>query len=152
MSTPDGLASSETDIALWFGWKRVHETVRVAVVDEVTAATGLSEPDLTILMALAISGDDGTLRQSVLAVELAWDRTRVSHQVTRMERRGLVERKRVRRAAEVTITEHGLDQVRTARPIHDAAVKRHVLDRLTPEQRIVLRETLAVLGAPPAEA
>lgn len=52
---------------------------------------GVSLPEYEILAALSAS-PDGRLRAGELGTMLAWEKSRTSHQVTRMERRGLVSR------------------------------------------------------------
>ncbi len=115
-------------VALWSAFKRAHEVVRARVIADTAEAAGLSEPDLTILFYLSKAG--GALRQSELAASLGWDRTRISHQLPRMEKRGLVGRER---AAGVTVvlTDAGREAVASVRPGLEAAVRRHFTDKLS---------------------
>ncbi|MFI2374891.1 MarR family winged helix-turn-helix transcriptional regulator [Streptomyces sp. NPDC018964] len=115
-------------VDLWSAFKRAHETVRARVIADTAEAAGLSEPDLTILVSLDKAG--GALRQSELATSLGWDRTRVSHQLTRMDKRGLVTRER---AAGVTVvlTDAGRQAVAAVHPGLEAAVRRHFTDKLS---------------------
>lgn len=115
-------------VDLWSAFKRAHEVVRARVIADTAEAAGLSEPDLTILTDLNKAG--GALRQSELAASLGWDRTRISHQLTRMEKRGLVGRER---AAGVTVvlTDAGREAVAAVRPGLEAAVRRHFTDKLS---------------------
>ena len=138
------LARESPESSLWFAWKRAHELVRTAVIEEVTAATGLSDPDVGILLRLDVAG--GSLRQSEIAVALGWDRTRLSHQLTRMEDRGLVARRRTPSGVRVDISDAGKEAAAAARPVHAAAVRRHLADPLTPGQSAMLREILELLS------
>ncbi|WKL04994.1 MarR family transcriptional regulator [Paenibacillus amylolyticus] len=54
--------------------------------------SGLSEGDFGVLDRLVLFGD-GSLRQQELADSMAWDKSRLSHHLKRMEKRGLVMRK-----------------------------------------------------------
>ena len=128
-AAPDGSAPDPVD--LWSAFKRAHEIVRARVIADTAEAAGLSEPDLTILVTLAKAG--GALRQSELAASLGWDRTRVSHQLTRMGERGLVSRERSG-AVTVTITEAGRQVGATVRPGLEAAVRRHFTDKLSAQE------------------
>ncbi|MEV7681336.1 MarR family winged helix-turn-helix transcriptional regulator [Streptomyces sp. NPDC088341] len=137
MSTPDG-GTPEPDgpmgdaapepVDLWSAFKRAHEIVRARVIADTAEAAGLSEPDLTILVNLDKAG--GALRQSELAASLGWDRTRISHQLTRMGKRGLVTRERAD-GVTVTLTDTGRQAITTVHPGLDAAVRRHFTDKLS---------------------
>ncbi len=125
------LAGESPESSLWFAWKRAHELVRAAVIEEVTAATGLSDPDVGILLRLDVVG--GSLRQSEIASALGWDRTRLSHQLTRMEERGLLARRRTPSGVWVEISDAGQRAATAARnPVHAAAFRRHLAERFDP--------------------
>ncbi|MEU6414254.1 MarR family winged helix-turn-helix transcriptional regulator [Microbispora sp. NPDC046933] len=147
MSTRDGEAAASNEAAtgaasepvdFWSAFKRVHEVVRALVIADTAEAAGLSEPDLTILVNLGKAG--GALRQSELAASLGWDRTRVSHQLTRMSTRGLVARERAGGVI-VTLTDAGRAAIAAAHPGLDAAVRRHFTDKLSAQEI----ETLAAV-------
>jgi DNA-binding MarR family transcriptional regulator len=134
MSTPSGKADAESGpVDFWSAFKRAHEVVRARVIADTAEAAGLSEPDLTILVDLNKAG--GALRQSELAASLGWDRTRISHQLTRMGKRGLVTRERAGAATvTVTLTDAGCAAVAAVRPGLDAAVRRHLTDKLSAQE------------------
>ncbi|MYS34365.1 MarR family transcriptional regulator [Streptomyces sp. SID4920] len=113
---------------LWSAFKRAHEVVRARVIADTADAAGLSEPDLTILVSLSKAG--GSLRQNELAASLGWDRTRISHQLTRMSKRDLIARERSG-GVTVTLTEEGRRTVAAVHPGLEAAVRRHFTDKLT---------------------
>lgn len=126
-------------VDLWSAFKRAHEVVRARVIADTAEAADLSEADLTILVSLDKSG--GTQRQSELATTLGCDRTRISHQLTRMEKRGLVSRER---AAGVTVvlTDAGRQAVAAVRPGLEAAVRRHFTDKLSAQEIETLSSVL----------
>ncbi|MEU7941918.1 MarR family winged helix-turn-helix transcriptional regulator [Microbispora bryophytorum] len=140
MSTRDG-ETAETDgsatgaaqepVDFWVAFKRAHEVVRARVIADAAEAAGLSEPDLTILVNLNKAG--GALRQSELAASLGWDRTRISHQLTRMSTRGLVARERAGGVI-VTLTGTGRAAIAAVHPGLDAAVRRHLTGKLSAEE------------------
>ncbi|GAB2451334.1 MarR family winged helix-turn-helix transcriptional regulator [Xylanimonas ulmi] len=87
-----------------------------------------------------------TLRMSALAEGLALSRSRLTHTVDRMERRGLVERHAVpgdRRGVNCVMTEAGWAMLVRAAPHHVAAVRRLMIDVLTPEELSVLGRAMA---------
>lgn len=142
MSTPDGGAPDDgtpDPVDLWSAFKRAHEIVRTRVISDTAEASGLSEPDLTILAALNKAG--GSLRQSELAASLGWDRTRVSHQLTRMGTRDLVTRERTG-GVTVTLTDTGREAITTVHPGLEAAVRRHFTDKLSPREIETLSSVL----------
>ncbi|HEY7486022.1 MAG TPA: MarR family winged helix-turn-helix transcriptional regulator [Streptosporangiaceae bacterium] len=125
----DLLTAEET--RLWHAWKRASETVRARIAEDINAATGLSDPDFGILTRLIDLGG-GTLRQNELAASMGWHRSRLSHQLTRMEQRGLLTRSPAGGGVNVTISQRGQGVTAAARPVHAAAVRRHLSGMLPP--------------------
>ncbi|GGF54389.1 transcriptional regulator [Marmoricola endophyticus] len=143
MTTPSPLSADE--LALWHAFKHAAEHVRRRVGEEIAQATGLSDPDYGILTRL----DDGAgrLRQQELATSMGWHRSRLSHQLTRMETRGLVQRRDADGGGVVVrLTDAGADAVALARPVHAAAVRRHLLGRVPPATREALLALLQDLA------
>jgi DNA-binding MarR family transcriptional regulator len=82
------------------------------------------------------------MRVGELSESLDWDKSRVSHQLTRMERRGFVKRTQYGadgRRAGMGLTAEGLRCAQSAILRHGGNVRRHFLDPLTPEQASVIR-------------
>jgi DNA-binding MarR family transcriptional regulator len=68
-------------------------------------------------------------------------KSRLSHQIARMEKAGLVRRVECSQDARGVIaelTDKGLDQLRSAAPTHVAGVRRHLIDLLTPDEHDTL--------------
>ncbi len=98
------------------------------------------------LMVQLSEAPERTLRMSELADFLALSRSRLTHTVDRMERRGLVVRRRVagdRRGVNCTMTEAGWSLLVAAAPAHVAAVRRYLVDVLTPEEFATLGRAMA---------
>ena len=88
------------------------------------------------------------LRSSELAATIDWERSRLSHHLARMERRGLIRRDDCAtdsRGAEVSLTDDGAAMFRAATAPHMRAVKKHFADALTPEQFEALADILQAL-------
>ncbi|HQV59041.1 MAG TPA: MarR family transcriptional regulator [Ilumatobacteraceae bacterium] len=103
---------------------------------QLAAVSGLSLPDYSVLVALT-DREDGRMRLYELAEKLSWEKSRLSHHVTRMARRDLVVKERCdddRRGAFVAITKHGRTEIAAAAPGHVATVRAHVVDPLSAEQ------------------
>lgn len=64
-----------------------------------------------------------------------WDKSRLSHHLTRMEKRGLVLRKPLDtdRGVQIIITSAGRSALEAALPIVSKAIRKHFLDQLTDE-------------------
>lgn len=94
---------------------------------------------------------DGRLRLFELAEVLGWEKSRLSHHIGRMERRGLVQKERCDsdgRGTFAVVTEQGRAEIQAAAPGHVAEVRRLFIDHLAPEQLDVLADiTELVLAA-----
>ncbi|MGW4595905.1 MarR family winged helix-turn-helix transcriptional regulator [Streptomyces sp. NPDC004457] len=103
---------------------------------------GLSATDYTVLAELTRAPDDH-LRVMELAKVLGWEKSRVSHHLSRMVKRGLVTREDCAddgRGAYVAVTAAGRAAIEAAAPRHVEDVRRLFLDHLTPGQVVLLAE------------
>lgn len=120
-----------------------------ALLGRELAGDGLSYPDYLVLASLS-DRVEHRARPVELGRELGWEKSRVSHHVSRMERRGLVERVPCatdQRGSFVAMTERGHDAIAAAAPSHVDVVRRHFVDLLTPEQLATLDEVAATVLA-----
>jgi DNA-binding MarR family transcriptional regulator len=132
------------ELRLWHAWESFSEAVISRVGHDVTQATGLSAADYGVLSRLIDLGN-GQLRQRELAVAMGWDKSRISHQLTRMQGRKLLTRsKTAENGSRVAISPAGRKAVDRARPVHALAVRRHLIERLTSEQAAAI---LGLAGA-----
>ena len=98
--------------------------------------TSLSPADYQVLLALT-EAHGKRMRSSELARTIDWERSRLSHHLGRMERRGLIRRDDCAtdsRGAEVSATAEGVRVFRRATVPHMRSIKRHFADALTPEE------------------
>lgn len=120
-------------------WRAYHRMVRELdsrIRRELVRDTGLSDADYEILRPLA-EAPDRALRARVLRSAVGWEKSRLSHQIGRMERRGLVTREHCAedsRSAVVRLTDTGHEAIVAACCEHARAVRAHLLDRLSAEQ------------------
>jgi DNA-binding MarR family transcriptional regulator len=99
-------------------------------------AHGLSAHDYEILVELS-EAPDTRLRMTELADATSQSRSRLSHQISRMESRGLVRRDNCegdKRGTFAVLTDEGVAAIRRVAPDHVEHVRRHFIDRLTPRQ------------------
>ncbi|GAA1781379.1 MarR family winged helix-turn-helix transcriptional regulator [Nocardioides hankookensis] len=137
---------TDADAELWDAWLAASEALSQVSAD-VAAATGLSEPDVTVLTRLQ-DANGARLRQSDLAAATGWHRSRLSHHLRRMAERGLVNRTEVPGGVEVRLTTMGRAAAARARPVHADAVRRHLVQALPARDRQRLLSILTRLTAP----
>ena len=104
--------------------------------------SGLSYQDYVVLASLS-DRHDRRARLNEVGRELGWEKSRLSHHITRMEQRGLVERVQCPtdlRGWFVVMTDTGRAAIEAAAPAHVAAVREHFVDLLTPAQLDALDE------------
>ena len=139
----------EHEAVAWRQFLNMSGRLRRSLGAELQRDTGLSEGDYGVLVALSET-EDGRLRPSEIGREIQWEKSRLSHHLTRMEQRGLVRRmpcKTDNRGAWVVITAAGRRALDRAAPKHVDHVRRVFFDALTPEQVVALAEISdAVLG------
>lgn len=123
---------NEEEIQLWYKWKGTFQNIFGRVIKELSDRTGLSEGDYGVLDRLDLLGN-GSLRQQELTESMDWDKSRLSHHLTRMEKRKLVMRKPLDtdRGVQVIMTPIGQSALNDARPIVSMAIRRYFLDHLT---------------------
>ncbi|MEU4832065.1 MarR family transcriptional regulator [Streptosporangium sp. NPDC023615] len=106
---------------------------------------GLSLNDYEILVNLS-EITDRRMRMSDLAEATIQSRSRLSHQISRMESAGLVARETCtddRRGTFAVLTEHGWATIRKVAPHHVGSVRRHFIDLLTDDQLVELERAYA---------
>jgi DNA-binding MarR family transcriptional regulator len=121
---------------LWRRWLTLNARLSATLHRELQNDAGLSMPDFEVLVHLT-DRPEGRMRVTDLARLLQWERSRVSHHVTRMESRRLVQRVECAedgRGAFVVITPQGRAAIEQAAPGHVSTVRRLVFDALTPEE------------------
>jgi DNA-binding MarR family transcriptional regulator len=127
---------------MWRQWMALDAELLATLNRELQADAGLSTPDYQVLVVLT-EADEGRMRVSDLAASLQWERSRVSHHVTRMEKRDLVSRRGAPddgRGAFVRIAEPGRAAIERAAPGHVRVVRRLVFDALTADEIAQLDE------------
>jgi len=115
--------------------------------------TGLSGADYEVLVNLSEAAG-GRMRAFELSSATQWEKSRLSHHITRMVDRGLVEREACQtdsRGAFVLLTAEGRAAIEAAAPKHVEHVRRWFIDSLTPEQLDALAEISEAISARLAE-
>ncbi len=103
-----------------------------------------------LILAMLSDAPRHTLRMSDLAAVTQSSQSRLSHAVNKLEQNGWVRRSRCpddRRSTLAQLTDVGFAALAEAAPGHVRAVRKHVFDRLTPQQVGQLREIFGVVLA-----
>ncbi|HEV2778851.1 MAG TPA: MarR family transcriptional regulator [Actinophytocola sp.] len=113
-----------------------------ALESQLQRDAGLSHFEYLVLSALS-EADDRTLRMKDLAALSNGSLSRLSHVVTRLEKRGWVRRQPCPadgRHINAVLTDAGYDKLRASAPGHVEIVRELVVDALTPDQLAQLFE------------
>ncbi|MFG2192797.1 MarR family winged helix-turn-helix transcriptional regulator [Streptomyces sp. NPDC048639] len=105
---------------------------------------GLTNNDYEILVNLSES-DEQRMRMSDLAAATLQSKSRLSHQITRMENAGLVRREHCesdRRGLYAVLTDLGSETMQKVAPHHVESVRRHFIDLLPADELEALRTSL----------
>jgi DNA-binding MarR family transcriptional regulator len=128
---------------LWNAYRDLYQGLSGALQEQLLCDAGLSGSEYAVLVTLSHT-PDGVLRARELGTELAWDRSRLSHLVRRMEQRGLVVREECSedaRGSMVRLADAGAAAVDDAAPEHSEAIRRYFFDPLSNDEL----ETLAAV-------
>ena len=147
MATDDTPWLDDRQQQVWRAWLRVGSRLPAALNRQLQRDSELSLQDFDVLVQLT-DVDEGRVRVSALAAALGWERSRLSHHVTRMERRGLVAREECDddgRGAFVVLTPTGRAAIERAAPGHVRTVRSLVFDALAPAEVDALGDVLAAV-------
>lgn len=124
----------------WRTYLRMRRELDRGADRQLTSCSGLSIADYELLVPLS-EAPAMRLRARDLGREVDWERSRLSHQIRRMEQRGLIERLDCptdARGTIIALTPAGAEAIRSAAPAHVEWVRGHFIDLLTPDERTVL--------------
>ena|ERR1700743_421136 len=137
---------SPHELRVWHAFILMNEDVLGRVGRDIAQATELSGSEFGVLSRLAALSK-GEIRQQALATLMSWDKSRLSHQLTRMQERELIERRHIDgKTVLVVLTKLGREKLDAARPIHAASVRQNLLSRLTQEQIDTIVRVSNLLG------
>jgi DNA-binding MarR family transcriptional regulator len=120
----------------WRAFIGMQARLRASIARQLQRESGLSEADYEVLVNLS-EADGQRLRAYQLGASTGWEKSRLSHHLTRMEGRGLVRREPCAhdpRYADVILTEAGRSAIQDAAPRHVAHVRQWFVDAMTPDQ------------------
>lgn len=125
-----------TEERAWRGFRRMFTLLEGQLARELTDESGLSMADYTVMSNL-VEAEGRRWRITELADHMQWSQSRLSHQIRRMESRGLARREDVTedgRGTVVALTREGTRAIAAAAPGHFRSVRKHMINLLTEEQ------------------
>jgi DNA-binding MarR family transcriptional regulator len=126
----------EREQRAWRAFTAMHHRLLAAVQRDLLREAGLSGPDYAVLATLS-EAPGATLRAHQLAAVAGWEKSRLSHQLTRMAQRGLIERRTCSddaRYADIVLTETGREAIVAAAPRHVSRIREWFVEAMTPDQ------------------
>jgi DNA-binding MarR family transcriptional regulator len=147
MTDSDEYPLSPTQQRAWLNYMRVYHRLEYEMNHHLRTECGLSLYDYTVLNALS-QAPDRRLQVTSLATVIGWERSRLSHHLGRMERRGLVERTACEtdgRGTVVILSDQGWDVLSAAVPLHAEWVRRTVFGDLDPGREDALADILGTV-------
>jgi DNA-binding MarR family transcriptional regulator len=124
------------ELRIWRDFIETVSAVQGELGRRLQEESDLSSADYSVLLALS-DQRDRELRSSELALAIGWERSRLSHHLGRMERRGLIRRDDCatdNRGAVVVLTDEGAAAFRRSNVSHLRAIRELFIDRLDDEQ------------------
>lgn len=124
----------------WRAYLRMQNELNARLSRDMQANSELSMADFAVLVNLT-DVPEARVRVLELARNLHWEKSRISHHIGRMEKRGLVRRENCRsdgRGAFVVLTEEGRAAIDGAAPRHVEQVRQLMFDHLSEEEVEVL--------------
>ncbi|MFF8963151.1 MarR family winged helix-turn-helix transcriptional regulator [Streptomyces globisporus] len=132
-ATPRWLTPKEQ--AAWDGFIRMQEKLIGRLSHYVQADSSMSAADFLVLVKL--TGAGGRMRFMDLTKLVEWEKSRMSHQVGRMAKRGLVTKEDCPddgRGSFVVATPAGYEAIEGAAPLHVEHVRRLFIDALAQDE------------------
>ena len=133
---------SDAEQVQWRRFRAMQDRLMGRLAAHLQAEAGLSMPDYDVLVPLS-EAPGGRLRSTELLSATCWEKSRLAHHLTRMEKRGLVAREARAddsRYSDVLLTRQGRAAVVAAAPKHVAHVRTWFVEALTPEELAILGE------------
>lgn len=133
---------NDAEQRMWRRYRDVNQLLELAIERQLQRDASMSQSDYSVLVSLSEARGRG-LRARELGAALGWDRSRVSHQVRRMEGRGLVAKGECAedgRGTIVTLTPEGAEAIARVAPLHVEKVRELFVDVLTEDEVGLLAE------------
>lgn len=134
-----------TEWQLWHDFATMHRDLMRELDRRLQRDAGISQGDYGVMLTL-FQAPDHRLRPGELGDAIAWEKSRLSHQLTRMAARGLVERVECDtdgRGSWVVLTRDGRRALLGAMRDHASAIRGLFLDVLQPDEKRMIADVAA---------
>ena len=128
----------------WRAFRNADRELSLRLHRHLLQDSGLTEADYVILAVLS-EHPTGQMPAQELCASLEWEKSRLSHQVRRMQEQGLIDREpnpADARSVMIALLPAGRRAIEGAAPEHVQNVRRHFIDLFTPAEL----DTLAALN------
>ncbi|MGB3829702.1 MAG: MarR family transcriptional regulator [Ornithinimicrobium sp.] len=135
MNSDEPVWLSQTQQHVWRQWIAAHAELTAALGRQLNRDCGMSLADFEVLVRLS-EAPEGRVRIVELADAMQWERSRLSHHLTRMEKRDLICRRDCpndRRGAFAEMTAGGRELIERAAPGHAEMVRTLFFDDMSAE-------------------
>jgi DNA-binding MarR family transcriptional regulator len=124
----------------WRSYVLMRRTLETHLTRHLQREFGLSESDFEILVNLSES-QTGRMRAFELVEATQWEKSRMSHHLSRMEKRGLIRREDCdARYPQIALTDAGRAAITACAPANAARVRELFIDVVGPCRLTTLRE------------
>jgi DNA-binding MarR family transcriptional regulator len=137
---PDNWSLTGDEQRAWRRYVEMQHGLERHLAQHLQREFGLSGSDFEILVNLSESSS-GRMRAVELADATQWEKSRLSHHLSRMEKRGLIAREPGgNRYPEIVLTDAGSNAIKACAPANAARVRQLFLDVLGAERLATLSE------------
>lgn len=136
----DQSALTEAEVELWRSFYSMRRSLDRALDLQLQRDSSISASEYEVLIAID-QAPERQLRIKDIALRISWEKSRVSHLVTRMERRGLLDRTECptdARGSWIGLTTNGRRAVLGAMRGHVEAIRRYFFDVLRDGEPAIL--------------
>ncbi|OFT27259.1 MarR family transcriptional regulator [Brevibacterium sp. HMSC08F02] len=132
----------ETQQRFWRAMLQGQSLLQTVLDRELRELAGIALADYEVLVIVSESPGH-TRRMAEIAEEVGVSRSRLSHTVARLEKRGILKRTSTRgdgRGVNCSMTDEGWALMQKIAPIHVEGVREHLIDLMSPEETQVLAD------------
>ena len=132
----------EVEQDAWRAYILMRRRLESHLAAQLQRESGLSTPDYEVLVNLSEAPGE-TMRAGELLESTEWEKSRLSHHLTRMEKRGLVRRDPCqddRRSSNIVLTDCGRDAINRAAPSHAKHVRQWFVEAMTRDELVTFTE------------
>ena len=134
---------TDDEQAAWRSFVQMRHLLERHLVRHLQCEFGLSDSDFEILVNLS-DASGGRMRAVELGRATQWEKSRMSHHLSRMEKRGLIMCEAAEGSAarypDVVLTDAGRAAIESSAPANAARVRELFVDVVGPERLAMLRE------------